>query len=187
MRPSSGFLLRFFALAGLLFALWSFAGLGDAYARAVIAVANPLMYVTSRFRVERTVPTLNGLDVVLRHERTEVVMPLQPRELFSGVIPFLALLGATAALPIRRRLRAAALGLAVLFLFHMGLMVLGPYMTGMPQARLGEQWMLRINRVIDVFYAFYGLVGYAALPFLLWFFLTQRGRLAPRQSDPPRA
>ena len=34
--------------------------------------------------------------------------------------------------------------------------------------------MRRINRLIDVVYAFYGLVGYAALPFLLWWLLTQR-------------
>ncbi|MGD9762260.1 MAG: hypothetical protein AB7V27_00905 [Candidatus Binatia bacterium] len=178
MRPSTGFLLRFFALAALFFALWSFAGLGDAYGRAVVAVANPLMRVTSGFHVVRTQPTPRGLDVVMRRDQTEVMMPFQPRELFSGVIPFCALLGATSGLPARRRLRAAAIGLAVLFVFHVGLAVLGPYMTGMPQARLGQLWMRRINRVIDIFYAFYGLVGYAALPFLLWFLLTQRVRLA---------
>ena len=101
-------------------------------------------------------------------------MPFQPRELFSGVIPFLALVGASTMVPWRRRLRAAGIGLAALFVFHMGLIVLGPYMTGLPQAQLGLVWMRRINRMIDVFYGFYGLVGYAALPFLLWWVLTQR-------------
>ncbi len=185
MRLSSGFLLRFFALAGVLFALWSFAGLGDAYTRAVVAVGSPFMRVASGFHVERLEPAADGLDVVMRRDQTEVFMPFRPRELFSGVIPFLALLGATAALPPRRRLRAAAWGLAVLFVFHLGLVVLGPYITGIPQAGFGERWAERINYVIDVFYAFYGLVGFAALPFLLWFILTQRGRVPLREPDPP--
>jgi hypothetical protein len=30
-----------------------------------------------------------------------------------------------------------------------------------------------VNPIIDVIYGFYGLVGYAALPFLLWFALTR--------------
>jgi hypothetical protein len=101
------------------------------------------------------------------------LVPFQPREQFSWLIPFLALIGASAGLPWRRRLRAAAIGLAALFAFHVGLMMMAPFMTGLPQARLGLIWMRRINRVIDVFYAFYGLVGYAALPFLLWWALTR--------------
>lgn len=183
MRPSAGFLLRFFALAALLFALWSFAGAGDAYGRAVIAVANPVMRLTSGFWVSEIRATPRGLDVALRrapgqaHPGTahQAMLPYQPRELFSGVVPFLALVGATTAVGWRRQLRAAAIGLAALFAFHLGLMVIGPYMTGLPQAQLGQAWMRRINTAIDVFYAFYGLVGYAALPFLLWWMLTQRG------------
>jgi len=174
VRPSGGFLLRFFSLAAVLFALWSFAGFGDGYARAVIAVANPLVRITSGFWVSEVRPTDRGLDVVIRRGEQEVVMPYQPRELFSGLVPFLALVGATTALPWRRQLRAAGLGVAALFVFHLGLMLMGPYMTGLPQAQLGQLWMRRINAVIDVFYGFYGLVGYAALPFLLWFLLTQR-------------
>lgn len=178
MRPSAGFLLRFFSLAAALFALWSFAGFGDGYARVVIAVAGPLVRVTSGFHISDVRSTEHGLDVMIRRDDHEEVMPYQPRELFSGVVPFLALVGATTALPWRRRLRAAAIGLAALFVFHMGLMLIGPYMTGSPQAQLGQLWMRRINAMIDVFYGFYGLVGYAALPFLLWFVLTQRGNVA---------
>jgi hypothetical protein len=184
VRPSAGFLLRFFSLAAALFALWSFAGFGDGYARVVIAVANPLVRVTSGFRVSDVRPTDRGLDVMIRHDDREVVMPYQPRELFSGVVPFLALVGATAALPWRRRLRAAGIGLVAMFVFHMGLMLMGPYMTGLPQAQLGQLWMRRINAVIDVFYGFYGLVGYAALPFLLWFVLTQRSQIDVSAAPP---
>ncbi|MDX2166452.1 MAG: hypothetical protein SF182_05290 [Deltaproteobacteria bacterium] len=183
MRPSAGFLLRFFAGAAALFALWSFGGVGDAYGRLVVAVANPLMRLTSGFSVSAVRPTERGLDVQLHRSPSsapagavnDVLLPYQPRELFSGVVPFLALVGATTAIPWQRRLRAAGLGLAALFVFHFGLMLVGPYMTGLPQAQLGQAWMRRINSIIDVFYAFYGLVGYAALPFLLWFLLTQRG------------
>jgi hypothetical protein len=184
VRPSAGFLLRFFALAGVLFALWSFAGLGDLYSRAVIAAANPLVRLTSGFWVSQVNPKEGGLDVYIRRAGgagapvEDVLVPFQPREQFSGLIPFLALLGATTTLPRRRWLRAAAIGLAVMFVFHLGLALMSPYMTGLPQAQLGLVWMRRINRMIDIVYAFYGLVGYAALPFLLWWLLTQR------QQDP---
>jgi hypothetical protein len=183
VRPSTGFLLRFFALAAGLFALWSFAGVGDFYARAVITVSNPLMRVLTGFWVSEIRPKEGGLDVYIRtsappHESApaDEIVPFQPREQFSGLIPFLALIGASSQLPWRRRVRAAAIGVAALFAFHIGLTLLGPYMTGLPQARLGLIWMRRINRAIDVVYGFYGLVGYAALPFLLWWALTQRGR-----------
>jgi hypothetical protein len=183
VRLSAGFLLRFFALAATLFALWSFAGVGDLYSRAVITMANPLVRLLSGFWVSEIRPKEGGLDVYIRRASGEatapsgqqdVLVPFQPREQFSGVIPFLALIGASTALPWRRRLRAAAIGLALMALFHLGLALLSPYMTGLPQAQLGQAWMRRINRMIDIVYAFYGLVGYAALPFLLWWLLTQR-------------
>jgi hypothetical protein len=183
VRPSVGFLCRVLALAGLLFALWSFAGAGDLYGRAVVAVARPLMRLASGFDLARVVPTERGLDVVIRRDQIEEVMPFQPREIFSGVITFLALVGASTMVPWRRRVRAAGIGLAALFVFHMGLIVLGPYMTGHPQAQLGVVWMRRVNSVINVFYGFYGLVGFAALPFLLWWVLVQRH--APGATDAP--
>jgi len=189
VRPSVGFLIRVLALVGVLFALWSFAGVGDLYGRAVVAVARPLMRLASGFDVARVDSTERGLDVVIRRDQIEEVMPFQPRELFSGVITFLALVGASTMVPWRRRLRAAGIGLAALFVFHMGLIVLGPYMTGHPQAELGVVWMRRINSVINVFYGFYGLVGYAALPFLLWWVLVQRFAPATDSSEapPPRS
>lgn len=181
MRPSASFLAKVLALVGVLFALWSFAGVGDLYGRVVIAVAQPLMRLASGFDVARIDATSHGLDVVIRRGEIQEVMPFQPRELFSGVITFLALVGASSMVPWRRRLRAAGIGLGALFVFHMGLIVLGPYMTGHPQAQLGVVWMRRINSVINVVYGFYGLVGFAALPFLLWWVLVQR--YAPGEAE----
>lgn len=190
MRVSAGFLLRTLALVGLLFALWSFAGFGDAYGRAVVTIASPLMRLASGFGLERVDATERGLNIVIRRGDIQEIVPFQPREVFSGVITFLALVGASGGLPWRRRLRAAGIGLAALFVFHMGLVILGPYMTGHPQATLGVVWMRRINQVINVFYGFYGLVGFAALPFLLWWVLTQEktvtGDRAPRQEPRQR-
>lgn len=185
MRPSVGFLAKVLALVGLLFALWSFAGVGDVYGRAVVAVSRPLMRLASGFDLARITPTERGLDVFIRRGEVEEVMPFQPRELFSGVITFLALVGASTTVAWRRRLRAAGVGLAALFVFHMGLIVLGPYMTGHPQAQLGVVWMRRVNSVINVFYGFYGLVGFAALPFLLWWVLVQRHAPTVSEAPPP--
>lgn len=174
MRLSVAFLLRTLALVGVLFALWSFAGFGDAYGRMVVAAASPLMRLASGFSLERVDAQPKGLDVIIRRGELVETMPYQPRELFSGVITFLSLIGASTGVSWRRRLRAAGAGLAALFVFHMGLIILGPFMTGHPQAQLGVTWMRRINSLINVFYGFYGLVGYAALPFLLWWALLQR-------------
>lgn len=185
MRPSASFLAKVLALVGVLFALWSFAGVGDVYGRAVVAVARPLMRLASGFDVARIDATPRGLDIVIRRGDIQEVMPFQPRELFSGVITFLALVGASTMVAWDRRLRAAGLGLAALFVFHMGLIVLGPYMTGHPQAQLGVVWMRRINSAINVFYGFYGLVGFAALPFLLWWVLVQRYAPAPAEVPSP--
>jgi len=173
VRPFAGFLLRFFAFAGALFALWNFAGAADAYGRIVAFAAEPLMWLTSGFSVAKTVSTPVGLEIILGRGKLEVPMPMHAREMFSGLIPFLALLGASTDVAWRVRLRALGIGLAVLFAFHIGLMLFGPYMTGEPQASLSLVWVRRVNKLIDVLYGFYGLVGYAALPFLLWFWLVR--------------
>lgn len=165
MPRSATFLAKFLLAAALLFALWTLARASDGYSRAVLFVADPLMWVFSGFRVEMITPTAAGLDIFIRKGADKILLPLQPRELFSGVIPFIALVVASRDLVAAARLRALALGLAGLFTFHVGLMVLGPFL-----ATPHEDW---VNRIIDVTYGFYGLVGYAALPFLLWYWLTR--------------
>jgi hypothetical protein len=126
------------------------------------------MWAFSGFRIATVTPTAAGLDIFIRKGAQQILLPLQPRELFSGVIPFVALIVASGGLTLAARVRAVAVGLAALFVFHVGLMIIGPFL-----ATPHEDW---VNRIIDVTYGFYGLVGYAALPFLLWYFLTQRGR-----------
>jgi hypothetical protein len=162
----------------VLFALWSFAGLGDAYGRFVIAVATPIVEPLTDCRVAEVRSVEKGLSIDI--SRTDPsdgrvytrTVPLQPREVFSGLIPFLALILATAAMPWRRRVRAVAVGVAILFVFHLGLMLLGPYLTGLPQAHLAPETIRGVVKpTINVLYGFYGIVCYAALPFLLWFWL----------------
>ena len=167
MPQSAAFLLRFLAFAAVLFALWSFGGLGDAYARLVVVLSNPLMWSVTGFSVSRVEPIARGLDVFIRKGAEEVLIPLQPREVFSGILPFLALMGASRGLSILQRLRATAIGLGVMVVFHLGLMLLAPF--------LATPHVAWVNTIIDIIYGFYGLVGFAALPFFLWFWLTQRG------------
>ncbi len=178
MRLSPAFLLRFFGLAAVLFALWSFAGAGDAYGRAVLLIAKPLIELTTECEVEDVRASEKGLDILLTRSDPEGnvhrrKMPLQPREVFSGIIPFLSLMLATAGLTLAGRARATAIGLAILVAFHIGLMLIGPYLTGLPQAHLGDGARANLNTAVNVVYGFYGLVGYAALPFVLWFWLRK--------------
>ena len=165
MPRSAAFLGKFLLAAALLFALWSLARASDAYSRAVLFVADPLMWLFSGFHVVATTPTDAGLDIFIGKGGERLLLPLQPRELFSGLIPFVALVAASRNLALAARLRALGLGIAALFAFHVGLMVIGPFL-----ATPHEDW---VNRIIDVTYGFYGLVGYAALPFLLWYWLTR--------------
>ena len=177
MRLSPSFLLKFFAFAGLFFALWSFAGVGDAYGRAVVRIAKPLIELTTECKVTAVKPTEMGLDVLLTRSDPDTgkvyerKMPLQPREVFSGAIPFLALMLASARMSLRQRASRTGLGMAILVVFHIGLMLIGPYLTGLPQAHLSDGARKTVHTVVNVIYGFYGLVGYAALPFLLWFWL----------------
>lgn len=174
MRLSIRFLLKLLALGAALYALWSFAGVGDLYGRAVVAVAAPLIHWLTDCEVSAVRPVPKGLSIVLSRAGHDIVMPLQPREVFSGLIPYLALMGVTAGLAWQRRLRAVGIGLAVFFVFHIGLMLIGSFLTGLPQATLPPDTIRHVvNPIVDVIYGFYGLVGYAALPFLLWFWLTR--------------
>lgn len=171
MRWSIAFLARFLVLAAILFALWSIVGLSDWYARAVVLVANPVIWVVTGFRVTEVVPGHPSLDLIITRGADSAVMPLDPRQMFSGLIPFLALVGSAGRVPLARRLRAVGLGMAILFLFHAGLLVIGPFFTGGPQGNMPREWVRPVNVLVDVVYGFYGLVGFAALPFLLWFWL----------------
>lgn len=189
MRLSPGFLLKFFAATGVFFALWSFAGVGDAYGRLVVGLSRPLIETITDCEVSEVRSVHNGLSIDIRrtdpadgkvYQRT---IPLQPREVFSGTIPFLALMLASSGQPWASRAAAAAVGVGILFAFHVGLMLIGPYLTGLPQAHLAPETIRGIVKpAINVVYGFYGLVGYAALPFLLWFWLGSRQQRRDAQS-----
>ncbi len=192
MKLSPGFLLKFFGLAAVLFALWSFAGVGDAYGRLMIGAAKPVIETITACKVSNVRPSHNGLDIEI--SRTDPqgkvyrrTMPLQPREAFSGAIPFLALMLATSGLGLVRRIRVTGAGMAILMAFHFGLMLIGPYLTGLPQAHLDPDTIRGvITPAINVIYGFYGLIGYAALPFVLWFWLgVHRQSGSRRDSEGP--
>ena len=178
MRSSAAFLGRFLLVAGVLFALWAPFGASDLYTRAAATVGNPLIRAVTGFRVTEFVPAPDGLKLRITRGTDTTIMQLNPREIFSGLIPFLALMGASAGLPWRRRVKAIAAGTGILFAFHLGLLVFGPFFEGGPQGEMSLEWARRVNTAVDVLYAFYGLIGYAALPFLLWFWLTRPRALA---------
>jgi hypothetical protein len=180
VRPSLGFLLKLLGFGAGLFALWTFAGFGDLYGRVVIAAASPIIEALTDCAVRSVTPSRKGLDIVLTRAGHDIVMPLQAREVFSGLIPYLALVAATGGLTWPRRLRAIAIGSAIFFPFHVGLIFLGSFLTGLPQATLPPETIRNVvNPIINVIYGFYGLVGYAALPFLLWFWLAREADQRP--------
>jgi hypothetical protein len=147
----------------------------DLYTRAVVSVGNPVVWAVTGFRVTEFVPSNAGLKLRITRGSDTTIMQLNPREIFSGLIPFLALMGASVGLPWRRRVKSIAIGVGILFVFHIGLLVFGPFFAGGPQGGMSKEWVRRVNTAVDVTYGFYGLIGYAALPFLLWFWLARPG------------
>ncbi len=180
MRLSPAFLIKFFALAAIFFALWSFAGVSDAYGRFIVAIARPLVETLTDCQVAEVKEGPKGIAVLL--SRTDPqgklytrAIPLLPREVFSGIIPYLALMLATPGLAALLRGRQTAIGMGIFVVFHVGLILIGTYLTGLPQAHLAPETIRGVVQpMVNVVYGFYGLIGYAALPFLLWFWLGAR-------------
>lgn len=156
MRKSvAWFLAKFAAAAALLFWLWSQAGGGDAYGRAVLAVVAVVSPWTTGYLLDLAVhpPAFVGGGARL-------ALPLNMREICASLVPYVSLLIASPRRPAVARLQAAALGLALLFPVQVGVVTLAPLMMT-PHA----EW---VSQLLDVIYVFAALGGLAALPLFLW-------------------
>jgi hypothetical protein len=154
-RSSAWFLAKFLAAAAVLFWVWSQMGGAEVYGRAVLA------------GVELVAPLLTGylLDVapsgaVFVAGESRLALPLNLRETCAGVVPFFALLLASSGRSLASRLRAAAIGVAVMFPIQVFVVAMTPWMM----TRHAE-W---VSNLLDVVYTFAALGGLVALPLFLW-------------------
>lgn len=148
------FLAKFAAAAGVLFWLWSQAGWAEAYGRAVLAAVRAVAPLLTGFQLET-----HPAPVFVRGE-TRLALPLNLRETCAGVVPFAALILATAGRSARTRLQGAAAGLLALFPVQVAVVSATPFMM-----TAHEEW---VSRLLDVLYTFAALGGLVALPLFLW-------------------
>jgi hypothetical protein len=153
-KSNTWFLARFALAAALLFWLWSVAGWAEAWGRVVLALAAPPAAWLTGFRLEL------GPPVVFAAGGQRLPMPLNLREVCAGVVPFVALVLATARRPLGSRARVLAVGAAVLLLAQAAVVAMTPLMVT-PHA----PW---VSRLIDVGYTFAVLGGLVAMPLFLW-------------------
>ncbi len=162
---SWAFLARFVAWAALFFAVW--VGAVARWYAAVLAALGP--YVTALATGFEAQVSGSGRALVVHFARGSSALPhgllLEPATL--GILPFLALVAATRFSSARRRLRAAAIGLAALFAFHLALFAACPF------------FMTRSGVFVDSIGAFWAILGFCGLPFLLWLVLARNAGGAP--------
>ena len=97
-----------------------------------------------------------------RRASEELRFLLDLKALALGILPLLALIGATPRLGWRDRARAAVLGIVGLFLLDLTVVLLYPFLVRAP------------NAFKDILGEFLGMLTFVGGPVILWFALTYR-------------
>lgn len=154
-KSGAWFLAKFLAAAAALFWLWSQAGLAEVYGMVVLAGVRRLSPLLTGYDLENS-----GGGMAFVYGETRLALPLNLRETCAGVVPFLALVLATADRRPAQRARAVAIGLAILYPVQVGVVAFTPLMMT-PH----REW---VSHLLDVIYTFAALGGLVALPLFLW-------------------
>lgn len=153
------FLLRFLAVFAVLVPIGATTGTPRLYATALEVATAALAPAINGWSLERTpTPTRSGL----RFRRGSESLPLQLslEALALGLAPLFSLIGATPAMPARRRARALVLGAGGLFALHLLVLLAYPWMVRNP------------NACKDIAGTYLGLLTFVGGPVILWFVLT---------------
>ena len=160
------FLARFVLWSAGVFAAWA-AFLARWYI-AVLVLLGPYFAAATGFGTEfEGKGRATAVYFMNQGTRIQPALPLETASL--GLLPFVALVGATAWLPVLRRLEVGAVGTVTFILFHLVLFAVYPF------------FLTHSNFVFDSLGAFWALLAFGfGFPFLLWVALTRRFRLRSR-------
>ncbi len=163
------FLVTFLGLFALLLVVWSVTDGARWFTQALLLLAGAIGPMVHGWILD-TNPPGGGLPVWV-YGSNQVPAQLQFDALAIGLVPVLALLGATPGLRIRRRALLMLVGAGLCLLIDTLILVLFPllvfYQTGDSPATIG-------SASIDVLGTFLGLVGFVGAPVIIWFALTFR-------------
>jgi hypothetical protein len=174
-RPAA-FVGRFLLLFALLVALgWALAA-PRGYAAALRGAATLTSPLVNGWSLERRDAPAGRQEIWFRRGNSELRLALGLEQLALGLLPLLALLGATPGLGSRRLATSAIAGVAALFALDLLVVLAYPWLVGSP------------NALTDIVGTFLGLLTFVGGPVILWFALTYqqlRGvwRLEPSPRD----
>ncbi len=150
------FLASFFTLFAVLLVLWTSSQASNLYTDLLLGVSAPLGAATHGWILERAA---EGPPVWV-HGSARVDLSIQFDALGVGLIPLIALLGATPATGWRRRVLPIVAGALLCFAFHVVVVVLFPLLV------------YHKNAFTDVLGTFLGLTSFVGAPVIIWFALS---------------
>lgn len=155
------FVGRFLLLFALLVTLGGLSGAPRGYATALRLAATAASPLVNGWNLEQRAPAADGRQQLwFRRGNAQLRLELGLAQLALGLLPLLALLGATPGLGLGALARAALLGSAALFLLDLGVVLLYPWLVAHPGA------------LTDLVGTFLGLLTFVGAPVILWFALT---------------
>lgn len=150
------FLVAFFALFAVLLILWTRSNASELYTGLLLGVSGPLGAALHGWILERGA---SGPPVWV-HGGARVDLSIQFDALGVGLVPLIALLGATPAIAPRRRAVLILAGALLCFVFHALVVVLFPLLVYYK------------NPFTDVVGTFLGLTSFVGAPVIIWFALV---------------
>lgn len=177
MIGRGGFVARFLLLFAVLAAVGWVSGAPRAYATALRVAGSITGPLLNGWTLEDRSAPGGRQEIYFRRGTDQLRLALGLDQLALGLLPLLALLGATPGLGARRLATAAAIGVGVLFGLDLLILAIYPWLVGTP------------NALTDILGTFLGLLTFVGGPVILWFALTyeelrgvwklERRRVAP--------
>jgi hypothetical protein len=152
------FLAVFFALFAALLVLWTNSQATEIYTELLLGISGPIGTALHGWILERGAtgpPTW-------RHGRESVDLAIQFDALAVGIVPLVALIGATPGIAPRRRGGLILAGVGLCFALHALVVVLFPLLVHYE------------NAVSGVGGAFLGMTAFVGAPVIIWFALVFR-------------
>jgi hypothetical protein len=160
MTGRGGFVGRFLLLFALLAALGWLSGAPRAYASALRLAGSATSPLVNGWTLEDRSTAPGEQEIFFRRGNDQLRLALGLGQLALGLLPLLALLGATPGLGARGLAIRAAIGAAALFALDLLVLLVYPWLVGNP------------NVFTDILGTFLGLLTFVGGPVILWFVLT---------------
>jgi hypothetical protein len=160
MMARGGFVGRFLLLFALLVAAGWLTNAPRAYATVLRVAASATSPLVNGWTLEDRSTEGGRQEIYYRNGNDQLRLALSLGQLALGLLPLLALLGATPGLGPRRFAIRAAIGIGALFALDLLVVLVYPWLVGNP------------NAFTDIAGTFLGLLTFVGGPVILWFALT---------------